>query len=91
MNTPLVNDIAAFIRAADDGYELSPYQLAYAVADFLLHRELITPMVADAVEDFAEQANRGAGHRQPKPLTAEQLAAAVVAQFDLDDERRVTQ
>jgi hypothetical protein len=84
VTTTLVDDIAAHIRYVDAGYELSPYQLGSAIAEFLLNRGVITPAQVQAVEDFAERPNRGAGYKQPKPMGAGRLAELLVAEFDLD-------
>lgn len=84
--TNLRNDLAAHIRYVDGDNELSPYQLGSAIADFLTDRGLVTPIVAGHVEDFAEQQNRGAGYRHPKPMGADALAAAIVDRFNLDEE-----
>lgn len=86
MAANLRNDIAARIRQVDGDNELSPYQLGSAIADFLTDRGLVTPIVAGQVEDFAEQQNRGAGYRHPKPMGAAALADAIVDHFHLDGE-----
>ncbi len=82
--TDVRSDIAAHIRKVDDGYELSPYQLAQQIGWFLQEdRGLVTAMQVFKIEDFAYEQNRGAGYRHPKPMTAEALADAIVDRFNL--------
>ncbi|MFI5938062.1 hypothetical protein [Actinoplanes sp. NPDC051494] len=84
----LRDDLAAYIRKVDEGYELSPYQLAELVAVFLHEeRDLVSGGLADQIQDFAYEQNRGAGYRHPKPLTSDALAADVVDRFGLDKDQ----
>ncbi|AEV86893.1 hypothetical protein ACWT_5875 [Actinoplanes sp. SE50] len=83
--TTLRDDLAVLIREADKDNELSPYQLASSISEFLLDRGLVTPVQAHAVSDFAEEQNRGAGYRHPKPVGPEALAAVIVDRFNLEE------
>jgi hypothetical protein len=78
-------DLAEFIRHVDADNELGPHQLAVKVAVFLSDRvERGGERFEIAVTDYAEELNRGAGYRHPKPLTAEALADAVIDRFRLE-------
>lgn len=82
------DDLARFIREADADNELSPYELATQIVGFLRGSGAVSDEgLENAIEDFAHEANRGAGYRHPKPMGAAALAAAIADEFHLDEER----
>ena len=84
--TNIRSELSQFIRKVDCSNELSPAQLGAEIAAFLRARGVVADEATEnAVEDFAEEANRGAGYRHPKPMGAAALADAIVDRFGLEE------
>lgn len=89
MSMSLTDDLAAFIREVDADNQLGPAQVSAAVVRFLCDRGVVADeATGNGIDDFAYNINRGAGYMQPKPLSPEALAAAVVAEFQLEEVAR---